>query len=116
METTAKKIFIEISPETALQHFDGTSDWEKAGYLHSVFISRYHYYVKKRSPLHTYGKKICNYSKCRLLEVFKSILAARGHMSILNLVDHRNRKISHWNFLPFTEIDTDLIIHITKQI
>ena len=94
METIAKKMFIEISPETALQYFDGTSDCKKAGYLHSVFISTYYYYVKKRAPLHTYGKKICNCSKCRLLEVFKSILGARGHLSILNLVDHRNKNFS----------------------
>ena len=40
---------------------------------------------------------------------------SREHMSILNILDNRNRYISREDYEKFTEQKTDLIIHIPKQ-
>ena len=81
---------------------EGTSDFEKAGYLHSVSLDRCYYFVKNHARLHNYGGKKCCCPKCNLIPIFEPMLTIRRHMDILNVLDNRNRKNPRANFAAFT--------------
>ena len=71
--------------------------------------------MKSLVRLHNYGKREFGCGKCKLIQLFMSILDLRGHSNILILIDYKNQTISKANFLFYTDKKLSQILHIPKH-